>query len=66
VIPEVFPPYLLVADKWEEVILFIQKLPIPPRRKKQTLVAWCKFVGVALTHEMVELLLGPLEERVRE
>lgn len=62
---EVFPAALLAKEKWEDVIIFLQELPVPPRRKKEILVAWCKYVGVALTHEMVEAVLGPLEERAR-
>lgn len=52
------PPYLLVADKEDEVILLLKGLPIPDRRKKQILIEWTKVVGAALTREMVEKLLG--------
>ena len=62
---EIFPPGLLAKEKWEEVIIFLRELPVSPRRKKELLVGWCKYVGAVLTHEMVELLLGPLEERAR-
>lgn len=61
---EIFPPALLSKDKEEEVILFLQRLPVPPRRKKQALIAWCQYVGAALTKEMVEKLLGPFEKYV--
>jgi len=57
---EVFPAGLLAKDKEEEVILFLQRLPITERRKKELLVQWCHYVGAALTHDMVEKLLGPL------
>jgi len=62
---DIFPAGLLDPDKLEDVIIFLQQLPVPPRTKKEALVAWTKFVGVALTHEMVRLLLGPAEERAR-
>jgi len=62
---EVFPIALLRKEKKDEVILFLKALPIPPRRKKQALIDWCKYVGIAITKEMVETLLGPLEERAR-
>lgn len=62
---EIFPPALLAKDKEDEVIIFLQQLPAPPRRKKEALVDWCKYVGVALTKEMVEILLGPLSEEAR-
>jgi hypothetical protein len=61
----VFPEALLAKDKQDEVILFLQQLPAPARAKKEALVDWCKYVGVALTREMVEILLGPLAEEVR-
>ena len=61
---EIFPAGLLAEDKLEDVILFLQELPLEPRQKKYALIDWCKYVGVALTHEMVELLLGPLAGRV--
>ena len=61
---EIFPAYLLAKDKEDEVILFLQKLPISPRRKKEALISWVKFVGAVLTREMVEKLLGEEYERV--
>lgn len=61
---EVFPAELLAEDKWEDVVIFLQRLPIPPRDKKVAIVEWAKYVGVALTHEMIEAVLGPLSERV--
>jgi len=60
---QIFPPALLAKDKKDEVIVFLQKLPVPPRRKKEALVDWCKYVGVALTKEMVDVLLGELRSR---
>lgn len=62
---EIFPAYLLAKEREEEVIIFLQRLPVYPRRKKEALVAWCKYTGAALTHELVEAVLGPLEERAR-
>jgi hypothetical protein len=61
---EIFPAALLAKDKEEEVILFLQRLPIPARRKKELIAQWAKYVGAALTHEMVEKLLGPLAGRI--
>lgn len=60
----IFPPDLLDKEKKDEVIMFLRQLPAPPRRKKQALIAWCKYVGAALTREMVEAVLGPLEKYV--
>ena len=62
---EVFPPALLAKEKEEDVITFLKELPVPPRTKKEALVAWTKYVGATLTHEMVVALLGELEERAR-
>lgn len=61
----IFPPALLAKEKEDELIIFLKELPIPARRKKELLVEWCKYVGVALTREIVEALLGPLAERGR-
>jgi len=55
---QVFPPALLFKDKWDEVVLFIQGLPIPPRRKKELIIEWTNYVGAALTRDMVEEVLG--------
>lgn len=54
----VFPPALLFKEEWDEVVLFIQALPIPARRKKELIVAWTSYVGAALTRDMVEEVLG--------
>ena len=62
---EIFPAYLLAKDKKDEVIIFLKELPIEPLRKKQALAMWCKYVGVALTYEMVEAVLGPYAEKYR-
>lgn len=61
---EVFPPALLAKEKWDDVIILLRTLPIPARRKKQLIIEWSKVVGVALTEEMVEAVLGPLARRV--
>ena len=61
---EIFPAGLLARDKEEEVIIFLRTLPIPERRKKELIAQWAKDVGAALTHDMVEKVLGPLAGRV--
>ena len=61
---EVFPPALLYKDKWDEVVIFLQQLPIPPRRKKELIVEWTQFVGAVLTHDMVKDVLGLEAEEV--
>ena len=57
---EVIPPTLLQEDKLDNVILLLQALPIPQQTKKEVLVEWCKYVGVALTKDMVDRILNPL------
>lgn len=61
---EVFPAALLARDKEEDVIIFLRDLPIPERRKKELLAQWAKYVGAALTHDMVEAVLGSLAGRI--
>lgn len=52
----IIPTGLLNPKKEDEVILWLQELKVPDRRKKQALVEWCQITGVALTKEMVEKL----------
>lgn len=61
---EIIPAYLLSKDKENEFILFLQKLPIPPRRKKEVLIEWCQYVGAALTRDLIIRLLGVDVEEV--
>jgi len=60
VIPEIY----LSKDKWNDFVIFLQELPIPPRRKKQLIVDWAKYVGAALTRDMVKEVLGLEAEEV--
>jgi len=62
---EIFPAELLTVEREDEFILLLARLPIPPRRKKEVLVDWCKWTGAVLTHEMVERVLGEDERLVR-
>jgi len=57
---EILPPSLLTVDRENEVIMLIQALPIPQQNKKELLIEWCKYVGAALTKEMVDRILTPL------
>lgn len=61
---EVFPAALLAKDKWQDVVLFLQELPIPERRKKELVVQWTQYVGAALTSDMVDEVLGPMGRRI--
>lgn len=61
---EIFPPALLFKDKWNEVVVFLIDLRVPPRIKKYLIIEWCKAVGAVLTEEMVRAVLGPLAREV--
>jgi len=55
---------MLDPERQEDVELYLRELPAPPRRKKEALIAWCRAVGLAVTREKVEAILGPLEKYV--
>lgn len=59
------PAALIAKEKWDDFVLFLAQLPIDPNDKKYLLIQWCQLVGVALTHEMVDAVLGELDERAR-
>jgi len=61
---EVFPATLLFKDKWNDVVVLLIQLPIPPRRKKELIVEWAKCVGAVLTEDMIKAVLGPLAREV--
>jgi len=54
----------MVPEMAGETIQFIKGLSVPPRLKKETLIAWTKAVDVPLTREMVIQLLGDDLDRV--
>jgi hypothetical protein len=64
----ILPPELLafadVEDR-DRVILFLQKLPVSMRMRKEMYVAWTQYVGAALTEEAIQILLGPAAETTR-
>ena len=61
---EIFPAGLLAKEREEDVIVFLRTLPIPARRKKELIAQWAKYVGAALTRDMVEKVLGPLAAKI--
>ena len=61
---EVLPAFLLNKEAWSDFVAFLQELPIPARRKKEVIVEWAGFVGVALTREMVKEVLGVDAEEI--
>ncbi len=56
--PEIFPPELLVADRKEDVILLLMRLPLAPQRKKELLVQWSQMVGAKFDREDVIRVTG--------
>ncbi len=61
---EVIPGYLLEPERKDDLIIFLQRLPVPPRRKKEVFLEWAKYVGAVYTREDIEKLLGPLARYV--
>jgi len=61
---EVLPDHLIDPLMATETIQFIKALAVPPRLKKETLIAWTKAVEIQLTREMVIQLLGDDLDRV--
>ena len=53
-----FPEWMLNPDRQEDVEIYLANLPLTPKEKKQAIVWWCKYVGVALTKEKVKKVLG--------
>jgi len=54
----VVPGELLRPERKDDLIAFLQQIPAPPRRKKQLFIEWSRVVGIALTREDFEKLLG--------
>lgn len=55
---ETFPEYFFDPEKKTEFVATLRALPVPPMRKKQTLIQWCQATGVALTEDLVREVLG--------
>ena len=48
----------------DDVIIMLRSLSIEPRRKKEELVGWAQAVGIGLTKEDFQKLLGIEAERI--
>lgn len=59
---EVIPGHLLDPERKDDVIAFLARIPAPPERIKQVYLEWCQYVGIAMTREDLERILG---EKVR-
>jgi len=54
----IIPADLLSPDRKDDIILILADLPIAPRRKKQALVEWGQMMGIGLTKDDFQKLLG--------
>jgi len=48
----------------DDVIIMLRSLAIEPRRKKEELVGWAQAVGIGLTKEDFQKLIGIEAERI--
>lgn len=54
-VTEIIPPELLHPDRAEAFVRFVRfHVPVPEDRK-QLVISWCDYVGVPLTHNLVNL-----------
>ncbi len=59
------PAALIAKEKWDDFVLYLKALPVDVNDKKYLLIQWTHLVGVALTDEMVKVVLGRADERAR-
>lgn len=57
-IDEIIPDELWNPEKVNEVIKYLQKAVLLPRRRKEIFVDWAKKVGVKMTKEQIDFLVG--------
>ena len=54
----IIPLDLMSPDRKDDVIIILAELPIAPRRKKQALAEWAQCVGLGMTKDDYQKLLG--------
>ena len=54
----IIPLDLMSPDRKDDVIIILADLPISPRRKKQALNEWSQSVGLGMTKDDYQKLLG--------
>ena len=59
------PEELLSPEKKREFLLWLLALPLDVMTKKYILIDWCRYVGIALTEEMVNIVTGGRADETR-
>ena len=59
------PEELLSPEKKREFLLWLLALPLDIMTKKYILIDWCRYVGIALTEEMVDIVTGGRADETR-
>jgi len=62
---DLIPEELLTPEKKREFLLWLLALPVDVMTKKYILIDWCRYVGVALTEEMVDIVTGGRADETR-
>ena len=59
------PEELLSPEKKRDFLLWLLALPLDVMTKKYILIDWCRYVGIALTEEMVDIVTGGRADETR-
>ena len=59
------PEELFSPEKKREFLLWLLALPLDIMTKKYILIDWCRYVGIALTEEMVDIVTGGRADETR-
>ena len=62
---DLIPEELLTPEKEREFLLWLLALPLDVMTKKYVLIDWCRYVGIALTEEMVDIVTGGRADETR-
>jgi len=62
---DLIPEELLTPEKKREFLLWLLALPLDVMTKKYVLIDWCRYVGIALTEEMVDIVTGGRADETR-
>ena len=62
---DLIPEELLTPEKKREFLLWLLALPLDTMTKKYILIDWTRYVGIALTEEMVDIVTGGRADETR-
>ena len=62
---DLIPEELLTPEKKREFLLWLLALPLDTMTKKYVLIDWSRYVGIALTEEMVDIVTGGRADETR-